>query len=141
MRRIEAISPAFANRAGDPREIKSALRTIANPFNRPASQWSKLLIEGGFAVSPSTKQVDRFHDRYTTAGAKDDDRDARAGCRPAHRPAAFHRVTPNCQSSLSAPWIREKKPTQPGACAAVTVTFEPTRIQVVFYVRQAARCG
>jgi hypothetical protein len=35
------------------------------------------LIEAGFAVfSINPKQVDRFRDRYTVAGAKDDSRDA-----------------------------------------------------------------
>src|ERR1041385_153807 len=35
------------------------------------------LVEHGFAVfAINPKQLDRFRDRYTTAGAKDDDRDA-----------------------------------------------------------------
>src|ERR1700730_668453 len=38
----------------------------------------EMLLEGGFAVyAMNPKQLDRFRDRFTVAGAKDDSRDAR----------------------------------------------------------------
>ena len=44
-----------------------------------------------FAINP--KQLDRFRDRYTNAGAKDDDRDAWVAASALRTdPAAFHRV-------------------------------------------------
>src|SRR3954466_10503744 len=55
------------------------------------------LMERGFRVhSINPKQLDRFRDRFSPAGAKDDSRDAGgcggAGGRAAHRPALLSRV-------------------------------------------------
>lgn len=54
------------------------------------------LLEQGFAVFHlNPKQLDRFRDRYTVAGAKDDRRDARVGAHALLTDrAAFRRLTP-----------------------------------------------
>ncbi|HTX53231.1 MAG TPA: IS110 family transposase [Candidatus Baltobacteraceae bacterium] len=53
------------------------------------------LVERGYAVfAINPKQLAHFRDRYTSAGAKDDDRDAWVGASALRTdPAAFHRVT------------------------------------------------
>jgi len=52
------------------------------------------LLETGFAVfSLNPKQIDRFRDRYSPAGAKDDRRDAFVGANALRTdPLAFHRI-------------------------------------------------
>ena len=48
-----------------------------SPSKWPGGRWSKPWLRVGFAVfSINPKQVDRFRDRLTVAGAKDDGRDA-----------------------------------------------------------------
>ena len=51
--------------------------TIAMAIEVPRGPVVEAFLEGGFAVfSINPKQLDRFRDRYTAAGAKDDSRDA-----------------------------------------------------------------
>lgn len=52
------------------------------------------LVERGYAVfAINPKQLERFRERYSTAGAKDDDRDAWVGASALRTdPVAFHRV-------------------------------------------------
>src|SRR5918994_2283972 len=51
--------------------------TIAVAIEKPEGVLVDTLIEHGFAVfSINPKQLDRFRDRYSPAGAKDDRRDA-----------------------------------------------------------------
>ena len=55
---------------GDPREIGVAIET-------PHGALVETLVERGFPVfAINPKQLDRFRDRHTAAGAKDDRRDA-----------------------------------------------------------------
>jgi hypothetical protein len=56
--------------AGDPRRVAMAIEVPRGPV-------VEAFLEGGFAVfSINPKQLDRFRDRHTVAGAKDDSRDA-----------------------------------------------------------------
>lgn len=56
---------------GDPSRVAIAIET-------PRGALVELLVERGFAVyAINPKQLDRFRDRFTAAGAKDDRRDAR----------------------------------------------------------------
>ena len=56
--------------AGDTRRVAMAIEVPRGPV-------VEAFLEGGFAVfSINPKQLDRFRDRYTVAGAKDDSRDA-----------------------------------------------------------------
>lgn len=58
---------------------------------------NRRLMERGFAVhSINPKQVDRFRDRHSPAGAQDGRRDARV-------PASALRTDPHCLRRLSAP--------------------------------------
>ena len=50
---------------------------VAVAIEMPRGAVVELLVERGFAVfSVNPKQLDRFRDRHTVAGAKDDSRDA-----------------------------------------------------------------
>jgi transposase len=73
---------------GTPGEIAVAIETPRGPV-------VEALLEQGFVVfAINPKQLDRFRDRFSPAGAKDDDRDARVlgdSLRTDRR--AFHRVT------------------------------------------------
>lgn len=55
------------------------------------------LLDAGFALfTLNPKQIDRFRDRYSPAGAKDDRRDSFVGANALRTdPAAFHRIEPN----------------------------------------------
>jgi transposase len=68
---LQALVDALLERAqGDP-------STVAIGIEVPRGAVVELLVERGFAVyAISPKQVDRFRDRFTVAGAKDDSRDA-----------------------------------------------------------------
>ena len=68
---LQAFVDALLTRAhGDP-------TTVAIGIEVPRGTVVELLVERGFAVyAISPKQVDRFRDRFTPAGAKDDSRDA-----------------------------------------------------------------
>lgn len=72
--------------------VASAHAAVA--IETPRGAVVETLNERGFAVfSINPKQVDRFRDRYTTAGAKDDDRDALVLASALRTDeAAFHRV-------------------------------------------------
>jgi transposase len=77
------------NSGAAPAHIAVALEVSAGP---PV----ETLLEQGFAVFHlNPKQLDRFRDRYSPAGAKDDRRDARVGAHAllTDRPA-FRRLTP-----------------------------------------------
>jgi len=51
--------------------------SIAMAIEVPQGPVVEAFLEGGFAVfSINPKQLDRFRDRYSAAGAKDDSRDA-----------------------------------------------------------------
>jgi len=54
------------------------------------------LLDAGFAMfTLNPKQIDRFRDRYSPAGAKDDRRDSFVGSNALRTdPAAFHRIEP-----------------------------------------------
>ena len=55
--------------------VVSALAAVG--IETPRGAVVETLVERGFAVfAINPKQLDRFRDRYTTGGAKDDDRDA-----------------------------------------------------------------
>jgi transposase len=57
------------------RGVVSALAAVG--IETPRGAVVETLVERGFAVfAINPKQLDRFRDRYTTGGAKDDDRDA-----------------------------------------------------------------
>ncbi len=68
---LQAFVEALLERAGrDP-------TTVAIGIEVPRGALVEVLVERGFAVyAISPKQVDRFRDRFTPAGAKDDSRDA-----------------------------------------------------------------
>ena len=62
--------------------------TVGVAIETPRGPVVESLLALGLAVhSINPKQLDRFRDRYSPAGAKDDRRDARAGLGAAHRPA------------------------------------------------------
>jgi hypothetical protein len=68
--------------------------TVAVGIEVPRGALVELLVERGFAVSAITPQpMDRFRDRFTPAGAKDDRRDARViGDSVRTDPQAFRQV-------------------------------------------------
>lgn len=78
-------------------EHTSAPDAVAVALERPRGILVDMLVEAGFAVwALNPKQLDRFRDRFTAAGAKDDRRDAQAiadGLRTDRR--AFQRVRPD----------------------------------------------
>jgi transposase len=58
-------------------KTKAAPRQIAVAIEMPHGPVVEMLLEHGFAVfAINPKQLDRFRDRFTVAGAKDDSRDA-----------------------------------------------------------------
>lgn len=64
------VDAVLARAQGDP-------STVAIGIEVPRGTVVELLVERGFAVyAINPKQLDRFRDRFTTAGAKDDRRDA-----------------------------------------------------------------
>ena len=67
----------------------------AAAIETPRGAVVETLVEHDYAVfSINPKQLDRFRDRYTTAGAKDDDRDAWVAASALRTDlVAFHRVT------------------------------------------------
>ncbi len=74
--------------AGKPERIAISIET-------PRGAMVESLVERTFAVfAINPKQLDRFRDRYTVAGAKDDSRDAfvLGGCIADRRTLGFHRV-------------------------------------------------
>lgn len=72
--------------------VEAALGAVA--IETPRGAVVETLVERHYAVfAINPKQLDRFRDRYTTAGAKDDDRDAWVAASALRTdPAAFHRV-------------------------------------------------
>ena len=87
-RRLQAFMDALLQRAqGDPARIAIGIEV-------PRGALVELCVERGFnvyAINP--KQVDRFRDRFTVAGAKDDPRDAHViGDALRTDPHAFRRV-------------------------------------------------
>ena len=65
------VDALMARAAGDPARVAIGIEV-------PRGAVVELLVERGFQVyAINPKQVDRFRDRFTTAGAKDDRRDAR----------------------------------------------------------------
>lgn len=78
------------------RETGANPETIAVALETPRGALVDTFLERGFPVfALNPKQLDRFRDRFTAAGAKDDRRDARAvadGLRTDHR--AFRRIQP-----------------------------------------------
>ena len=80
---LQAFVDALLTRAdGDPGRVAIGIEV-------PRGALVELLVERGFAVyAINPKQLDRFRDRFTAAGAKDDRRDALGDRRfAAHRPA------------------------------------------------------
>lgn len=71
-RELAALSEWLLEKTGDrPEQIALAIETPRGPI-------VESLLERGFAVHAiNPKQLDRFRDRFTVAGAKDDSRDAR----------------------------------------------------------------
>jgi transposase len=69
---------------------------VAVAIERPHGVLIDALLEHGFAVfSINPKQLDRFRDRFSVAGAKDDSRDALVLASSLHTdPQAFRRVEP-----------------------------------------------
>ena len=97
--------------AGDAGEVGVAIETPRGPV-------VESLMEHGFAVhSINPKQLDRFRDRFSPAGAKDDRRDARVL-------AAALRTDPHC--------LRRLEPTDPAIVAVsssvASPLFEHTRL-------------
>jgi transposase len=85
---LQAFVEALLARAhGDP-------ATVAIGIEVPRGALVELLVERGFAVyAINPKQMDRFRDRFTPAGAKDDRRDALViGDSLRTDPQAFHQV-------------------------------------------------
>ena len=84
---------------------------IAIAIEMPHGPIVEMLLERGFAVyAINPKQMDRFRDRFTVAGAKDDSRDAECWairCAPTVAPfAAFAPTNPwssNCASGRAWP--------------------------------------
>jgi len=70
--------------------------TVAIAIERPNGVLVDALLEHGFAVfSINPKQLDRFRDRFSVAGAKDDSRDALVLASSLRTdPQAFRRVEP-----------------------------------------------
>ncbi len=68
---------------------------IAVAIETPRGPVVEILLERGFAVfAVNPKQLDRFRDRFTVAGAKDDSRDAHVlGASLRTDPQAFRRLT------------------------------------------------
>jgi transposase len=66
-------------------------------IERPDGTVVDALLESGFALfTLNPKQIDRFRDRYSPAGAKDDRRDAFVGSNALRTdPDAFQRIEPN----------------------------------------------
>jgi transposase len=81
---VDALS---ARAAGDPSQVAIAIET-------PRGAVVELLVERGFAVyAINPKQLDRFRDRFSPAGAKDDRRDAWVAAQSLRTDAAaFRRV-------------------------------------------------
>jgi len=75
---------------------------IAVAIETPRGALVDAFLERGFNVaSVNPKQVDRFRDRFTTAGAKDDDRDARVLADARRTDArAFHPVEPDAAATV-----------------------------------------
>ena len=68
---LQALITELVERAG------GDLTKVAIGIEVPRGSVVELLVERGFPVyAVSPKQVDRFRDRFTAAGAKDDSRDA-----------------------------------------------------------------
>jgi transposase len=85
---VQAFVAALLTRAaGDPSRVAIAIET-------PRGALVELLVERGFVVAAiNPKQLDRFRDRFTAAGAKDDRRDALVlGDSLRTDPQAFRRV-------------------------------------------------
>jgi len=85
---LQAFVDALRERAGgDPARVAIGIEV-------PRGAWVELCVERGFAVyAINPKQVDRFRDRFTVAGAKDDRRDAYViGDSLRTDPQAFRRV-------------------------------------------------
>ena len=78
------------NTRAEPARVAIAIETPHGPI-------VEMLLEGGFAVyATNPKQMDRFRDRFTVAGAKDDSRDAQVlgdSLRTDRR--AFRRLSPD----------------------------------------------
>ena len=78
-------------------KTKAASRQIAVAIETPHGPVVEMLLEHGFVVfAINPKQLDRFRDRFTVAGAKDDRRDAQvlAGSLRTDR-QAFRRLASN----------------------------------------------
>lgn len=69
---------------------------VAVAIEVPRGPWVEALLERGFAVyAINPKQLDRFRDRYTVAGAKDDRRDAFVLADSLRTdPGRYHRLRP-----------------------------------------------
>lgn len=72
--------------------VVPALAAVA--IETPRGAVVETMVERGYAVfAINPKQLERFRERYSTAGAKDDDRDAWVGASALRTdPVAFHRV-------------------------------------------------
>ena len=79
----------IAEAIGWAKEVAGPGRTVAVAIESPRGAVVAGLLEAGFEVfSINPKQLDRFRDRFTVAGAKDDRLDARVLARlAANRPA------------------------------------------------------
>ena len=75
-------------------QVGGDLATVAVGIETPRGALVATLMEQGLAVyAVNPKQLDRFRDRHTVAGAKDDRRDARVLADSLRTDAgAFHRV-------------------------------------------------
>jgi transposase len=85
---LHALTDALIARAGgDPTRVAVAIEVPRGPVVET------VLERGGHVYALNPKQLDRFRDRYTVAGAKDDRRDARVlGSALRTDPSAFRRV-------------------------------------------------
>ena len=117
-----------ASGAAEPGRIHVAIEVPHGPV-------VEALIERGFSVHAiNPKQMDRFRDRFTMAGAKDDSRDAevmasslRTDPRCFRRLAQPTRWSSNCASSRASPRSSALSATvSPTACASSSgVIFPP----------------
>ena len=112
---------------------EASAETVGVAIETPRGPVVESLLANGLAVhSINPKQLDRFRDRYSPAGAKDDRRDARVRVGAAHRPAlpapggGVRPDRPNREWTRMREELKRERVRRPTAARALLPGVQPT---------------